>query len=174
MDYAVDMQGFKKPGNDFVLKELSFVSLNDDDVPIVHLFKPPFPWRRLTDKYKRENLWLELCYHGLSWNSGKWDYTEIRNILQDAFKDAKRIFVIGEIKKLWLERFNFKVTDITEMGYSSFDYPRSVTICTNHNGACKTTCAMYNVKRMKQFYRKDPNMEWEDIMDWEDIDDDDD
>ena len=52
----MDMQGFKKPGNDFVLKELAIVSLNDDDVPIVHLFKPPFSWRRLTDKYKRENL----------------------------------------------------------------------------------------------------------------------
>ena len=46
----------------------------------------------------------------------------------------------------------------------SFDYTRSVTICTNHNGTCKTTCAMYNVKHMKKFYRKDPNMEWEDIM----------
>ena len=130
MDYAVDMQSFKKPGNDFVLKELSFMSLNDDDVPIVHLFKPPFPWRRLTEKYKSENLGLELCYHGLSWDDGKWDYTEIGNILQDAFKDAKRIFVIDEIKTLWLERFNFKVTDITEMDYSSFDYPRSVTIST--------------------------------------------
>ena len=31
MDYAVDMQGFKKPGNDFVLKELSIAYLNDDD-----------------------------------------------------------------------------------------------------------------------------------------------
>ena len=161
----MDMQGFKKPGNDFVLKELSFVSLNNDDVPIVHLFKPPFPWRRLTDKYKRENLWLELCYHGLSWNSGDWDYTEIGKILQD----AKKIFVIGEIKKLWLERFNFNVTDINEMSYPSFNDPRSVTICTNHNGACKSTCAMYNVKRMKQFYLNDPNMEWEDIMYWEDI-----
>ena len=78
---------------------------------------------------------------------------KLAKILQDAFKDAKRIFVIGEIKKLWLERFNFNVTDINEMGYPSFNYPRSVTICTNHNGACKTTCAMYNVKRMNQFYR---------------------
>ena len=102
MDYAVDMQGFKKPGNDFVLKELAFVSLKDDDVPIVHLFKPPFPWRKLTDKYKRENLWLELCYNGLSWNSGDWNYSEIGNLLLDAFKDAKRIFVISEIKKFQL------------------------------------------------------------------------
>ena len=94
------------------------MSLNDDDVPIVHLFK-------------RENLWLELCYHGLSWNSGDWDYNEVGKILQDAFKDAKRIFVIGEIKKFWLERFNFNVTDINEMGYPSFNYPRSVTVCTN-------------------------------------------
>ena len=69
MDYAVDMQVLKKPGNDFILKDLAFVSLNDDDMPIVYHFKPPFPWRRLTDKYKRENLRLELCYHGLVWNN---------------------------------------------------------------------------------------------------------
>ena len=69
MDSAVDMQGFKNHGNDFVLKELGFVSLNDNDVPAVLHFKPSFPWRRLTDKYKCENLWLELCYHGLPWNS---------------------------------------------------------------------------------------------------------
>ena len=171
MDYAVDMQGFKKPGNDFVLKELSLVSLNDDDEPYVLLFKPPFSWRRLTDKYKRENLWLQLYYHGLSWNSGDWDYIEIGKILQDAFKDANRIFVIGKIRKLWLERFNYNVIDINEMDYQSFNYPRSVTICTNHNGACKTICAMYNLKRIKQFYRKDSNMEWEDVMDWQDIND---
>ena len=69
MDYAVDMQGFKKPGNDFVLKELAFVSLNDNDVPVVHLFKPLLcPWRRLTEKYKSENLWLVL----LSWTIVEW------------------------------------------------------------------------------------------------------
>ena len=28
---------------------------------------------------------------------------------------------------------------------------------------------MYNVKRVKQFYRKDSNMEWEDIMELEDL-----
>ena len=165
----MDMQGFKKPGNDFVLKELAFVSLNDEDEPVVHLFKPPFPWKRLTQKYNSENLWLELCYHGLSWNDGNIDYTDIGKLLQDALKDANRIFVIGEIKKLWLERFKFKVTDITEMGYSSFKYPRSVTICTNHNGAHKTTCARHNVKRTKKFYLDDSNMEWEDITDWEDL-----
>ena len=43
MDYAVDMQGFKNHGNDFVLKELGFVSLNDNDVPAVLHFKPSFP-----------------------------------------------------------------------------------------------------------------------------------
>ena len=109
-------------------------------------------------------MWLQLCYRGLSWNSGDWNYTEIGKILQDAFKDAKRLIVIGEIKKLWLERFNFNVTDINEMDYQFFDYSRSVTIHTNNNGACKTTCAMFNVKLMKPFYRKDPNMEWEDLL----------
>ena len=159
----MDMQGFKKPGNDYVLKELAIVPLNTDTEPIVLLFKPPFPWRRLSEKYKRQNLWLELCYHGLAWNSGEYDYDKIGSILQDGLQDAKTIFVNGEDRKKWLERFHFKVSNITEWGYPDFDYPKQVTVCTNHNGAYKCMCALRNVKLMKYFYLNASSMEWEDI-----------
>ena len=76
-------------------------------------------------------------YHGIVVNG---TILKLGKFFQDAFKDTKRILVIGEIKKLWLERFNFNVTDINEMGYPSFIYPRSVTICTNHNGKLHVPC----------------------------------
>ena len=59
MKYIIDMQGFKQPGNDFVLKELAIVPFEEDAQPLIFLFKEPFPWKRLTDKYKRENTWLK-------------------------------------------------------------------------------------------------------------------
>lgn len=167
MEYAVDVQGFKKGGNDFVLKELAILPLEEDSVPVVHLFKQPFSWRKLSNKYKRENLYLELCYHGLSWNSGEREYTEIGNILRDGLQDAKNIFVIGDINKKWLERFQFEVTDISDYGYLSSDQPKLVTVCTHHNGAFKATCALQNVKLMRLFYFEQIHMQWESVSDGE-------
>lgn len=163
MEYAVDMQGFLKPGNDFVLKEIAICPLNIDEDPAVILFKPPFPWKKFNTKYRRKNLHLEMCVHGLEWDSGDYDYTEIGKILRDALKDAAKIFVISEARREWLERFNFKVSVLSDWGFPFIERPKIVTVCTNHNGAYKALCAMHNVKLMKHFYRNSPDMEWEDI-----------
>ena len=56
MVYIVDVLDFKQPGNDFVLKELAILSLSDNSEPLVWLFKDPIPWKRLTDKYKKESM----------------------------------------------------------------------------------------------------------------------
>ena len=55
MEYILDVLGYKQPGNDFVLKELAILCLSDNSEPQVWLFKEPFPWKRLTDKYRKEN-----------------------------------------------------------------------------------------------------------------------
>ena len=38
-----------------------------------------------------------------------------------------------------------------------------MTLCI-YDGLYKTDCALYNVKCMKQFYCKNVNMEWKDIL----------
>ena len=48
-----------------MVKELAYVSVSDSADPQVLIFKPPYPWKKLNDKYKRENLWLQRCYHAL-------------------------------------------------------------------------------------------------------------
>lgn len=155
------MQGFMMPGKTYAVKELAIVPLNYDEEPLVRLFKPPFPWRRLTEKYKRHNLWLELYYHGLTWSSGDLKYSEHKFVIQDTLKDATRIFTSGDLKKEWLERYNLKVFDLNDWGYSPFERAKSVTICPNHNGRYTTTCAHQNVKLMKQFYHNGGCMDWE-------------
>ena len=77
VEYTVNVLGFKKPGDDFVLKELAILCLSDNSKPQVWLFKEPFPWKRLTDKYREENQWLENNSHGIPWSSGDLDYTLI-------------------------------------------------------------------------------------------------
>ena len=162
MEYVVDMQGFKQPVNEPVIKELAIQPLveSSDEVwsaPVVILFQEPYNWRRLTDKYKRENTWLERCYHGLRWKSGKVPYADVGKILREGLHDAVRVYVRGEQRKEWLKRFRFNVVDIHELGYphENDDQPKQkkiVTVCTNHNGQYKTACALHNVKLMKNFY----------------------
>ena len=42
MKYIVDMQGFKQPGNVFVLKELAIVPFEQDAQPLTFLFEESF------------------------------------------------------------------------------------------------------------------------------------
>ena len=97
MEYAVDMQCFKQPGNDFVLKELAILCLSDNNEPLVRLCKEPFPWKRLTDKYRDENLWLERHYHGIPWSSGDFDYTLIGTIIRENI-------VRNQILQQWMQK----------------------------------------------------------------------
>ena len=103
MEYIVDVLGFKKPGDDFVLKELAILCLSDNREPLVWLFKEPFPWKRLTDKYRKENQWLENNSHGIPWipwSSGNVDYTLIDEIIRETLKDATRIIVRNQVINL--------------------------------------------------------------------------
>lgn len=163
MDYVVDMQGFLKQGGDLVLKELAIAPLQEDSEPLTFVFKEPFPWRRLTERYRAENEWLTRFYHGIPWDTDGRPYTEIGYILRLCLKDSKKVYVRGSLRKSWLERFKFNVIDLLEMGYSSSNPPKRVTICTNHNGAYKAACALHNVKQMKAFYNEHIHMECENI-----------
>ena len=79
MSYAVEVQYFKQPAGDIVMKELSIISIDNDMDPIVLLFKPQFPWRRLTAKYKR----LHETVHGLCWYNGECDYFQLGYLIRD-------------------------------------------------------------------------------------------
>lgn len=157
MDYIVDMEGFKQEENECVLKELAILPVSRSDDVRVFLFKPPFPWRRLTQKCKHENLWYKHFYHGLNWKSGKYSYDQIYHILRENLSDASTVFVNGKIRKEWLKRFRLDVAvvDITELGYLNFHPPRTVTVCPNHNGYCKKiVCALHTVKLMEKFFTR--------------------
>ena len=163
MEYAVDMQGFKQPGNDFVLKELAILCLSDNSEPLVWLFKEPFPWKRLTDKYRKENQWLENNSHGIPWSSDNVDYTHIDEIIRETLKDATRIIVRNQIIQQWMQQhWSYQqIINMEEWGYPAKDLPRQVTVCTNHNGKYKATCALHNVKQLQTFYFDDIFMDWE-------------
>ena len=147
------MQGFKQSTNDYVLKELAILPLEKDSEPLVFLFKEPHNWRRLTDRNKNENTWLERYYHRFSWKSDEIPYVNIGKIPRECLHDVTKVFVRGKIKKEWLKRFKFNVIHIYELSYSLHGQPKKiVTLCINHNGSYKTTCALHNVKLMRKYY----------------------
>ena len=107
MEYIVNMQGFKQSADDYVLKELAILPLEKDSEPVVLLFQEPYIWRRLTDRHKKENTWLENYYHGLPWEFGEIPYVNISKILREGLHDANKVFVRGQIRKEWFKRFKF-------------------------------------------------------------------
>ena len=163
MEYIVDVLGFKKPGDELVLKELAILCLSDDSEPLVWLFKEPFPWKRLTDKYRKENQWLENNSHCIPWSSGNVDYTLIDGIIRGALKDATRIIVRNQVIRQWIQQhWSFQqVVSLEEWGYPAHNLRRPVTTCPNHNGKNIATCALYNVKQIEVLHSHEILMDWE-------------
>ena len=66
MDLVVDLQGFTKPINEFVLKELAALEVNNSNItPVIILFEPPCDWNILPAEYKVTNSWLQQNYLGV-------------------------------------------------------------------------------------------------------------
>ena len=166
MAFGVDFQFFKQPGGDIIIKELAIIDLDQSNSePLIRLIKPPFEWRRLSDKYKRENIRLRKQVHGLTWDSGDMDYQEIGSLFREVLRQGQ-LYVIGNIKKKFLKRFGFDPIDVTNLGFLQVDVSKVVHFCSNHDFECKINCAGQNVKLIKKFLIA--QKEWEDVsMEWE-------
>lgn len=166
MAFAADIQCFRQPGGDIVVKELAILPLDHESDPVVSLFKAPFPWSRLTEKYKIENNWFKRMVHGLSWDSGDLEYIQLGSRIRDSLTGARTVYVIGSRNKKFMERFKFSTIDIMDLGYPQFDKSKVVQFCTNHDFECNVTCAAQNVQMIKKFFNA--QKQWEDVsMEWE-------
>lgn len=153
MEYVVDVQGFKKMYNIFVVKELAIAPLGEDVQPIVHLFQPPHNWHLLSARYKSENGWLTRNYHGMNWRDGEIPYDEFEDILKSSVRGAKKIYVKGLEKVRWLENIIPKVCNIEPLGCPSLVklHKKGNNCCSNHDlTICPdSNCAARNVIALK-------------------------
>ncbi|XP_024942339.1 uncharacterized protein LOC112494574 [Cephus cinctus] len=156
MEFIVDVQGFKKPSNEFVLKELSVIGVDTNfSEPATFLFQPPCPWKHLPAKYKSINLWLERNFHGISWSAGEIAYNQARNILRVILQNASKIYVKGLEKKVWLGAFIGRtehIADLGDLGCPSLQNLRKnlLTRCSHHH-ASHFQCSMENVKLLRNW-----------------------
>ena len=71
--------------------------------------------------------------HGLSWENAELDYSQIVYIISDLLKDGKEAYVISSAKKRFMERFNFNVIDVMDLGNIQVDVLKVVHFCSNYD-----------------------------------------
>ena len=96
MELLVDLQGFTKPINEFVLKELAALKVNNsNNTPVIIVFEPSCDWNILPAEYKVTNSWLQRNYHGIPWSSGNSPYAAAGPIIRGFLQRAHTIYVKG-------------------------------------------------------------------------------
>lgn len=114
MQYIVDIQGFKRPSNNFTFKEIAIIAIEEEAVPAVYLFEPPYNWSSLPRKHKSQNTWTTFNYHGIPWEGGEIPYSEVQKVLRCALRNATKIYTEEEEKKQWLEKLIPNVQNLEE------------------------------------------------------------
>lgn len=112
MEYVVDIQCFKLKSNDFYVKELAILPIGLETFPTVITFKPTIHWRELSPDLKAENKWIQGNLLGLKWDDGDLPYHKIGEVLRNNLSRAKKIFMKGREKVLWLRKYVMNVVEI--------------------------------------------------------------
>ena len=162
MELMVDFQGFTKPINEFVLKELAALEVNNsNNIPVIILFEPPCDWNILPTEYKVTNSWLQRNYHGIPWSSGNSPYEAAGPIIRGILHRAHTIYVKGLEKKIWLLNLiggTKEIVDLDSLGCPSLKNLRKSIHkdggCSHHRSSLLTpkwNCASENVKLLKKW-----------------------
>lgn len=158
MEWVVDLQGFKKPINEFILKEFAIVPVHEKTMqPLAFIFKPPCTWGSLPAKYRCSNAWLTRNFHGLSWDSGDIPYEAMTEIISNMLMHARIIYVKGTEKKEWLANFfgeSTRIVNLEDLDCPSLlklrKEPTSSVINTYpHHHYSTSNCAGENVKLLR-------------------------
>lgn len=103
-EFIVDIQGFQNSNSGLIVKELAIFPIQDSTLPLVFTFKPPTQWDELSIDEKCTARWLEKNYHRIRWSQGDIPYQQMNNVLHKYLSNAKKIYVKGEEKKIFLQK----------------------------------------------------------------------
>lgn len=156
MEFVIDVQGFKGPINEFIIKEISIIRADQKDAkPLTLFFEPPYAWNTLPSKYQTSNKWLQRNFHGIPWDYGLIPYDAAKPIIQAILQRARTIFVKGCEKSLWVASFLDLSTEIVDL--ETLDCPslkkllKTSSNCPHHTNESKFNCATMNVKALKSW-----------------------
>lgn len=105
MEFVVDIQCFQS-NSIYFIKELAILNLAEDDtVPKVFIFNPPYSWCQQSHQDKITNRWLELNHHGIPWSLPGQPQSEISHILFKYLHRADVVYVKGNNKADLLKKY---------------------------------------------------------------------
>ena len=99
MAYAVDVLYFKQRDDGLIIREIAIASVDSVENPKLYLYKPPFAWYKLSKKFRRKSLFLELYHHGLDYKSGTLEFNSIIQIPKSHLSDATRVMFTTMLSK---------------------------------------------------------------------------
>lgn len=101
--FVIDFQAFKSLKNEFILKELSIVSVQTNHM--IHcLIKPKTPFSTLPKKLQHSINYLTQNIHGIYWEDGYMDEKDAIRLMKDTVKDAVAIYCKGSERVNWLKK----------------------------------------------------------------------
>lgn len=77
MEFKLYFQGFKNVKKEFIVKDLTVVSI-DGNLYELQLFQPPCQFQQLPTHLQKQVIWLEKQWHGLYWSSGFRSYKDLK------------------------------------------------------------------------------------------------
>lgn len=147
MTTFIDLQGFMGNNKTFILKELAIIDNNNCSIPNSYLFKSPYSYAALGEKYKKQAYWIYKNYHGLSWYAGCIEYSEVSRFIIHLLQNSHCIFVKGYEKALWLKQF----CGVDVINIETLNCPNLYSIITNYENQ-NNSLAQENVMKIKYWY----------------------
>lgn len=140
MNAVVDLQGFKGENNEFIVKEVA--ALIHKYFNVHFIIKPPYRINYLPSELQRQARWLTKNYHGIAWEDGWSTFEDAIKIVSNALQN-KTVYVKGEEKKQWLEKFlqkkPFAIYNLDDLGYPTLQRLKNCYAtprCLSHSGHC--------------------------------------
>lgn len=154
MDLIVDVQFCKDVRGKNLVKEIAVVGLMDNHIG--HwMILPPYSTMKLSEKLRKENIWLQKNHHGIAWTDGDISQTRVKKNLSEILKNAGKIYVRGREKAIFLQDLTIaEIINLEDEGKCpSFDKLSWVnTYCLYHVGkSCYLSlhCAVNNAAKLK-------------------------
>lgn len=156
---VLDFQCFKSNLNNFIIKEISAISVESGILRFHHIVCPPYNQKLLSPEKLRECYWLTKHYHGLEWNNGDVPYDIVLEKITDLSTDPITLLVKGHEKMKFIKSIvpdYFTVLDMDLLGCQSLDTLNSLftndTLRCAHHKNTSTRCSLSNAVNLRKWY----------------------
>jgi hypothetical protein len=97
-----DIQGFRGFRNEFIIKELAFLSASGGKAQ-TFIFKSPYQLTVLPEIQQKVASWVKRFVHGIDWNDGYIPYQDLKNVIDRVLRNYNTVLVKGLEKKMVIE-----------------------------------------------------------------------